>query len=247
MHTLLEQQLSFAASIFDGALPSALLKSNVGLAVYRNNWRESMRKALLTDYPVIAQLVGDKCFRGLANNYALRYPSSSGDLQDFGTHFIDFLMQQYGASPHAYLSDVAALERALVRSQLAANVDSLTIDALGVIEPAAYSDLRFAPHPSASLISSCYPVFDIWQAHQAQVVGDLDLARGPQAVLVHRTGFDVSVVHLQPSVHTFFRSILNSVPLGVAMELAMAREDEFNAPLAIARLFEWQLVTALIH
>lgn len=95
MPRLLEQQRTFHTAIMDSVLPTGLFKSELGLAVYRNNWREGMRKALLADYPVVAQLVGDDCFRGLVPRYVSAYPSTSGDLQDFGLEFPRFLAAEY--------------------------------------------------------------------------------------------------------------------------------------------------------
>ena len=248
MLRLLEQQRTFHASIMDSVVPpTPLFKSELGLAVYRNNWLEGMRKALLADYPVVAQLVGDDCFRTLAQRYVGAYPSTSGDLQDFGWEFPRFLEAEYLATSYAYIAEVARLERAIADSFNAAAPDVLTIESLATIDPAHYPTLHVDHHPSAHVIRSAAPIFAIWHAHQTVAMEEfcIDLQAGAQQVLVYRPEFEVLVATLTAADSLFIDALLRDHSLAAAVEGALSIDAAFEAARAISRLFEWKLVTGL--
>ena len=246
MHRLLEQQRAFHSAVTASSAAVELVKSEIGLAVYRNNWREGTRKALAADYPVVAELVGESCFRVLAQRYVIDHPSDSGDLQDFGLAFPTFLGTQYLNTQHAYLADVARLERALADSLVAAEAVGLSIDALRAIDPTRYSGLRFILHPCARIVASSFPIFDIWRAHHApSVATPIDLASGAQQLLVYRPDFDALIASLTAADSTFVQAVLSGAALAEACERAFVCDETFNTAAAISDLFERRLVTAL--
>lgn len=76
----------------DDFLAAGALSRTAQVNVYQNNARETFRKALLAAYPVVAKLVGDDCFAGLAAKYLREHPSMDSDLQHFGDKFPGGLM-----------------------------------------------------------------------------------------------------------------------------------------------------------
>ena len=104
---------AFVMSDVQALLPfvhSDHIAADARIQVYQNNAREAFTKTLRLSYPVVAQLVGDDCFRTLARDYLRQYPSRSGDLTDFGAEFATLLHAMYEGTGFAYLSDVARLE-----------------------------------------------------------------------------------------------------------------------------------------
>ena len=92
------------------------IAADARIQVYQNNAREVFTKTLGSSYPVIAMLVGDDCFRTLAQDYLRRQPSSSGDLSEFGKEFPALLDAYYDGTAFEYLVDVAHLEWPVRRS-----------------------------------------------------------------------------------------------------------------------------------
>jgi hypothetical protein len=116
---------------------------------------------------VVRQLVGDEFFGGLAHEYAAHYPSSSGDLNQYGTQFAPFLGQFAPARALPYLGDMAALEWACHRAHYAADAPHVGNNSLGHFSGATTLALTlFAWHPAVSVLSSAYPIAAIWLAHQ---------------------------------------------------------------------------------
>ena len=149
-------------------LVSREIPAPISVQVYQNNARETYRKALLASYPVIERLVGEDCFRGLAQKYMRDYPSTSGDLQNFVVAFPKFLFELYGDSDFAYLPDVARLEWAAEEVQLAGESERIDLDALSRLDPGRYANVRFSRSKSARLVCSPYPILSIWKTNQLQ-------------------------------------------------------------------------------
>ena len=94
MLSLREAQTQFAAAVLDGSDPV--------YAVYRNNVRTCLGRALADAYPVVERLVGEEFFRHTAYRYIAQHPSRSGDLNAFG-----WLL----TLPNHYRAHLDALER----------------------------------------------------------------------------------------------------------------------------------------
>ncbi len=248
MATLLELQRQFETAVrtpSPGATP--LWLNATGLAVYRNNLREGARRALVADYPVIARLVGDPCFRGLAIDYVGGHPSSSGDLKDFGHAFPPFLAGHFATTKFAYLADVAYLERALVECCADDGKPCAPVGALAAIDPARYGQLRLLPRANWDLCRSPYPVYNIWLANQPDAdPGTLiELANRPEYVLVRGTEDGACVQRLSAGDFAFLHALRDTLALGVALERAEAIDPAFNAANSLFHVFEWRLISGL--
>ena len=80
------------------------------LAAYRRNITVNLSSALALTYPVVERVVGAAFFREAARAHALLEPSRSGDLNDYGANFADFVDSYAHAATMPYLSDLARLE-----------------------------------------------------------------------------------------------------------------------------------------
>jgi hypothetical protein len=180
-------------------LGSDRIPASARIEVYQNNARETFRKTLARAYPVIERLVGVACFRGLAAMYMREHPSRSGDLQNFGAAFADFLDGQYGSTEFRYLGDVARLEWAIEEALLEPLCAPLSLVALGTIDPEHYATLIFETVPSLRLVGSDYPVLSIWRANQNEAAEEVDLAQGGEQLALRRTDGDVEMRRLEPA------------------------------------------------
>jgi hypothetical protein len=130
------------------------------------------------------------------------YPSTSGDLQNFGIKMPEFLGELYATSEFAYLPDVARLERATEEVQLSSESEVLDIDALRRVAPEQLADIRFIRSASTRLISSSYPILSIWRTNQPGREADVDLASGPEHVVVRRCADNVELNLIEPAAAT---------------------------------------------
>lgn len=159
-----------------------------GLAVYRNNLRENLLAALQGAYPVLFQLVGEQCFRSLAERYRRTHPSRHGNLHEYGEQFPAFVGQDAIAREWPWFEAMARLEWVCHRSYFAA--DSLALDSsrLAAVSPQHYADLCFIADAAIQLLKLDYTVLSIWEAHQSNLIKDsgLEWRFEPERILVTR-------------------------------------------------------------
>jgi hypothetical protein len=147
---------------------------------------------------VVLALVGEAFFNQAADMYATRYPSGSGDLNDFGGNLGDFLTEWPPSAPLVYLPDVAKLEWAVESAFHAADAGPLDLQALAAVSPESLSSLRFDMHPTSRIVDSAYPILRIWQVNQPGYSRDqsvqLDVGGGALLVIRRNTGVELEAL-----------------------------------------------------
>jgi hypothetical protein len=230
---------AFAAALLDPALPvpAGLKSSGPGhatdrFAVYRNNVAVGLRKALASNFPVVARLVGEAFFAALAHAYAGTRRPASPLLFTYGADFADFIDGFEPARRVPYLADVARLEFARLGAHHAADAGVLAIPALAGLDPAMLEAARLRAHPAAALLASRFPVGSIWLAHQGNTIGAV-CGRGPERVLVTRPDIDVGITRLQPAEFNFAQALFAGAAAGEAATLAAGANFDFGRAMVM--------------
>jgi hypothetical protein len=165
-----------------------VLSAEDRLGIYRHSILGGISSALMGIYPVCTRLVGDTFFTHMVAGYLRKYPSESADMGDYGEFLADYLetflvkINQHQALK--YLPDVARLEwlwhQAFNAAELAIELSTALSNGLGYDETIIpLSELANIPveqqgrivfklQPSLGLLSSIYPINDIWQANQVE-------------------------------------------------------------------------------
>ena len=206
------------ASLLGNRIVDAGIPATSRVKVYANNLRETYRKTLQRSYPVIERLVGDDCFRSLALVYTQQNPSRSGDLQNFGAAFGDFLVAEYGTTEYAYLPDVARLEWAIETVLLEPMSPRLDPARLGSLAAEDLVDIRLHLSTGLRLLDSSYPVLSIWQANQPGRETQVDLAAGGEHIAVIRNADEVEIHRLDGDAYLLATAFAQGMPLGMACD-----------------------------
>lgn len=238
MLSLRDAQENFARGLLDGSDTAVLahlagargMDAAAGLAVYRNNTFSNYRAALREAYPVVLRLVGADFFDHVADACVRATPSASGDVNAYGSTFGEFLAGFPGARELAYLPDTARLEWAVHRAFQAVDCPALDIARLAGVPAGHLPALRFALHPSATLLDSPWPVLAIWRANQADRTAQdrIDLGAGGDRLLIVRRGHDVDLEPLGPGEYAALAAFGEQAPLGAALDAALARDPVFD-------------------
>lgn len=238
MPSLHELQSAFAHGLLDPADAAVLahlhgargMDAAAGLDVYRNNTFANYRAALREAYPVILRLVGEDYFNRAADTCVRAAPSAFGDINVYGEVFGAVLADAPGARELAYLPDVARLEWACHRAFGAADAQPLDFARLAAVPPERLDALRFALHPSASLLVSPWPILAIWSVNQPGFSGgqSVDLASGGSRLLVMRRGHDVDLEPLDAADYAMLTALEAGARLGEAIESAFAAGAGFD-------------------
>lgn len=227
-------QEDFAAAVTSGdasALDRHLAGSRLGVEVYRHAVAANADGALAAAFPVVARLVGADFFAEAARVHRLASPSTSGDLNRYGSGFAAFLAAYPHAAALPWLADVARLEWAWHESLGAADAQGLDHEALARVPPERQALLRFHLHPAVRLVRSPWPVLAIWEANQAGRDGTPAREEGADDVLLWRESNRVRLALLSPMEAGFVEAIGRGCALGDAVG-----ESDRDLPGLLARL-----------
>jgi hypothetical protein len=226
--SLRERQVRFASALLAGDTDAG-----ERIAIYRNSVRANYRKALGATYRVVSQLVGEPFFHAAVDAYVRATASTGGDLNVYGGSFGEFLATYPHAQDLRYLPDVARLEWALDeagRAGDARGTPRAILDALATIPAERVTAIGFALDPSCRLLSSPYPVLRIWQVHQPDFSGDMEVAFDAPAdhLLVRRESGVVVVERVAAGDFALLRSLADGGDLAAALAAATAADPEFD-------------------
>jgi Putative DNA-binding domain len=228
--------LAASAALREIVVEAGLLP-DVRLAIYRNNTVSNLCNALKADYPVVEKLVGAEFFRHVAKTYIAGAPSSSGDINDYGESFPEFLAAFPAAAGLPYLGDVARLERAWKQSFYSADAEAMNVAALAGIAPERFGDLHFELHPALRLLSSAYPVKQIWDANQADAMSsrEVDLSDGAEWVLLRRVEDRVGVNSLPQDEFCWLSALSEGRSLAEAVDVVFSATESFDLAPCLQR------------
>lgn len=188
-------------------------------AIYRNNFFSNLTAALSAVYPVVQRLVGADFFAHMAKQFIVSSASKSGDIQDYGAEFAQFIERYPPARELVYLADVARLEWLYHQAFHAADCAETATEAMLATSPHDYGRLRFELHPACRLLASVYPVRAIWLSNQPDATTDqvIDLSAGDDYLIIRRPVFEIEIV---PVSHAGFRA-LEHIAAGENLESAV--------------------------
>jgi hypothetical protein len=215
-------QAAFHAALWQADPPAGLTAPRPDevarrFAVYRNNVRHGLTRALAARFPVVEALVGTDFFAAMARVFIAGAPPSDPVLLGWGAELPAFLDRFPPVAHLPWLGDVARLEMARGRAYHAADATPASPEALGLPDP---SPLRLVLHPSVTLFASRYPAVAIWQAHQPGA-DRRPLPPGPEHALIGRApDLTVAVQPVDAATHAVLRALAGGATLGQAAGIA---------------------------
>ena len=233
-------QADFAAALASGnpaARPEALAgEAAERFRIYRNNFYHGLSQQLAEAYPVVRRLVGDAFFFAAARAFLEVHAPRTRSLALFGGEFPGFLRGFPPAASLPYLPDVARLERAWLEALHATDAAPLAPAAL-TGQGQALAKARFGAHPAARIVSSNYPIVDLWLANQPEAEpGSRSFEAIAQSALITRPQLHVEVRVLSPAQAAFGSSLFVGEDVVTAYERASQTDECFDVTAAFREL-----------
>jgi hypothetical protein len=205
------------------------------IAAYRRSVLGNLVSALLATYPVLARIVGLAFFREAARAYVRAYPSLSGDLNEYGGHFAEFMADWPYGRNLGYLPDVARLEWRVQQVYYEAE-GTADLSGLAACLPQDYGKLCFELAPALRRLDSIWPLADIWRVHGETYAGEMavDFSRGARLLILRRNGL-VHVEALSQGEAAFLDGLAAGGNLETAAASALAADPAFDLGAGLAR------------
>lgn len=173
--TLAELQRHFISDCLSGRLTkdkiltekyidSRVISAHGLMGIYQNSAIANITHSLLLTYPVIEKLLGNVFFTAMCKEFAYITWPKSGNMDDYGVEFPDFLAEFEHTKHLLYLRDVARLEWAFHQSSLADDAPNTDWSTLAQVSDILR--LKFLVTPSLSLVRSEFPIDEIWHVNQ---------------------------------------------------------------------------------
>lgn len=227
MIALRDIQAAFIHDIYTGERTSlsyldAKTASAERLDIYQNNTVLGLTDILANAFPVLKKIVGDEFFKTIARYYIKSHPQPSGNRHAFGDDLAGFLEEFKPAASLPYLRDVAALEWAYFQAALAHDAKPLDFESL-TAAMSADPAFALAAHPSVHIVQQKFNALEIWQEHQKEDIGSVQLETRPHRLAVWR-GPDDAV--LMRHVTAAFSTLIEQSQKGTSFAEAMAFAGE---------------------
>jgi hypothetical protein len=245
--SLRDIQHAFASSIFgDDAAVSGLLETHQRrFKVYRTSVLETYRQTLASIFPVTRRLVGAQFFSQTATQFTHQKRSTSGDLNQYGEAFPEFLETYQPARDLVYLPDVARLEWRWHEAFHASNSEPLDLEKLATVRPAEYGRIVFDLQAGYRSLQTRYPVDRIWQVNQPEHADPepVHLDRAPRCLLIYRFDFEVRVANISRGMHALTEALAHRQALSDATQSALEAEPELNIESAVQWLVGERIIS----
>lgn len=229
MQKLADHQQAFLNALLDKAdFPDALKRDIVaggdqGLNIYRNNTYILLTEQLMSLFPAVVKVVDERFFRYAADCFIQSAPPNSGDMNDYGVDFPDFLAQFPPLQQHPYVSDIARLDYARHNSFLSPTLSAVTADNIAQNNP---ETALFYRQPHLCLTKTTFQVFDIWRAVSDNQETTGKPENSAEYIITYRQGDDVVTQKTDAAGYKF----LSNLPdIAQATENALQQDAAFDA------------------
>ena len=188
MTALYNLQREFLAGLHQSAIENPFLGNiqihprvtpGTQFGIYRHSVVNKLQKALQAIYPVCVNLVGHDFFMQMAACYIAETPSLTPDLNAYGESLPAFIQQFPPTATLPYLADVARLEWTWHRLYGAPDSTPFDFQKLAAQYAVAGEDIILLLPPRTTLLTSPYPVHQIWEVNQADYTDDTTIQLAP--------------------------------------------------------------------
>jgi hypothetical protein len=208
---VLKSQQQFADHIFDrrkvsilNSLPYSSQEALARLNIYRNNVFGNFSSVLSSIFEVTKKIIGEEKFEELVEKYCVKFSSKSGNLDDYGSEFPQFLKK---IKP-AFLLDLAMLEWLYHQSYFSADAKNFDVEKFKKISAEKFQNLQFELHPSCFLMESKFAIFLLWKNNVENKKQKIRPAKKSEFIMVERVS-GKSMIHKISPAEFIFLSNLN--------------------------------------
>jgi hypothetical protein len=187
-----------------------LMTAEERLGIYQHGYKARLVECLADDYPALKHALGEEPFEAMCHAYIEAHPSQSPSLNFFGREMSAFCVDPF-------LSQLAALEWAMVETLHAPPAPVLSLDELSRVDPERWPGAVLTPSETLRLLRFEYPVNAYLQAFKDDEAPSIPRP-SPTAVAVYRQGWTIWRMDLTPPMASLLEALFAGSTLGDALE-----------------------------
>lgn len=259
--TLAELQRNFISDCLLGKISknNSLLTKNIDssvisakglMGIYQNSAIANITHSLILTYPVIEKLVGEEFFGAMCREFIFLTWPKSGNMDDYGVEFPEFLAEFEHAKHLLYLKDVARLEWAFHQSSLAD--DASITDWSTLAQASDILQLTFLVTPSLSLISSTFPIDKIWHLNQENTSPDREVEFTDEQdnntfIVLFRQQLKTVVLPITAGDFALLNAFDNGETFEKAIMVACAKQADFSIDDSLKKFIELGIISGFVE
>ena len=193
------------------------------IAVYLSNTTYTLLRTLQQIYPLCCRILGEDYFKQVARAYIKRYPSRHSDLNCYGEHLPDLLVELIEThdelSDFAYLPDLAKMESYLHMAYNTADDPFFDFKTFEKTVEQGGEEIYFLLSDSLALLESVYPLLEIWELNQnTEQAESVSACEEREYLCIHRQHNKPRIGRISQPHYDLLQAINDGVPLNQLAE-----------------------------
>ncbi len=221
-------QAEFAELIIAKEQETDLVLPPANLIIYHHSLLSNLIEALKSTYPLTVQLIGETAFEVAARNYIEKYPSRSGNLDEYGEYFSHFIANYTPAAHLVYLPEIASFEWTCHIIYRAADSVPLDQEQLSQITEEDYPKLTFQLHPASNLMQFYYPILTIIDLCKGKIDQIDTLETTLTNLLLIRRDREIVLIPLELADYQFLLALQKGQQISDAIQAAIDIDPHFK-------------------
>lgn len=160
-----QAQMASKIAVINGQGSAEIGKNEKGYEIYRKNILATATRSLSISYPVMTQMLGEIAIKILAKRLLEIAIPDAGDWTEWGSGLSALLQESELIDSLPFLPDMAKLEWCVHQVGRAKTIP-VNLDSFQLIQQKDWSTIAFKLQSHLVLLSSAYPVAEIWRIHR---------------------------------------------------------------------------------
>jgi hypothetical protein len=219
----------------------------IRLGIYAGAYGSRLVDALRSNYPALAELLGEDDFQALGSRYVGSHDSAHFSIRYYGEALAEFLATDAAYAEVPLLAELARWEWALTEVFDAADAEPVGPQTLATLAPDDWAALRFLCHPSVRRLALSWNAPQLWKSLTAG--GErpaLQVLAEPLEWLVWRRDLQTWFRSLEPTEARAFDALRSGRSFGELCELLAEAQGAAAAPATAATLLNGWLTGGLL-
>lgn len=217
------------------------------LAIYAGAYGSRLIDALGSNYPALAELLGEDDFQALGARYVSAHDSPYFSIRHYGEALAEFLARDADYADVPLLAELARWEWALTEVFDAADAEPVGPQALTALAPDDWAALRFRCHPSVRRLALSWNAPQLWKAlTEGGERPELQVLAEPIEWLAWRADLKTWFRSLERTEANALDALRSGCSFGELCELLAEAQGAAAAPATAAKLLNGWLTSGLL-